>query len=213
MTQTETEARTGYTVARLDDIENVNGWVRVRKHLGVGAFGINAYRPRDDGEIVGEHDEVQLGHEELYAVIEGHASFTLDGEDVDAPAGTLVFVGDPGVKRRAVAREPQTTILAVGAARGVAFDVSPWEENGDVIPLFAQGEYGEAKRRLKELLERYPDHPGMTFNLACAEARLGEVDAAVEHLRRAIELDERFAEYARGDDDLASIRDDPRFPA
>lgn len=214
MTQVETEQRTGYTVARLDDVPNQGGWVRVRKHFDVGAFGINAYRPKDDaGEIVGEHDETELGHEELYAVIEGHASFTLDGEEVDAPAGTLVFVRDPAVKRRAVAREPQTTILAVGAARGRAFGVSPWEENGDVIPLFERGEFAEAKRRLEELLARHPDHAGMTFNLACAEARLGETDAAIDHLRRSIRLNERFAEYAKTDDDLASLRDDPRFPA
>lgn len=216
MTQTATETRAGYAVARLDEIENRGGWIRVRKHFDIGAYGVNAYRPKpdnDEGEIIGEHDEKDLGHEELYAVIEGHASFTLDGEDLDAPAGTLVFVGDPAVKRRAVAREPQTTILAVGAPRGQAFAVSPWEENGDVIPLFEQGKYGEAKQRLEELLQSHPDHAGMTFNLACAEARLGESGAALEHLLRSIELNEQFAEYAKTDDDLASLRDDPRFPA
>ena len=216
MTQTQTEQRTGYAVARLDDIENRGGWVRIRKHFDIGAYGVNAYRPKpdnDEGEIIGEHDESELGHEELYVVIEGHATFTLDGEQIDAPAGSLVFVRDPAVKRRAVAREDETTILAVGATPGQAFTVSPWEENGDIIPLFQQGEFAEAKRRLEEVLTRHPDAAGVVFNLACAEARLGQSDAAIEHLRRSIALNEQFAEYAKTDDDLASIRDDPRFPA
>jgi tetratricopeptide (TPR) repeat protein len=203
----------GYAVARLDQIEDLNGMFRVRKHFDVGAYGINAYRPKEDGELVGEHDETQLGHEELYVVLNGHASFTLDGEELDAPAGTLVFVRDPAVKRRAVSQDPGTRVLAVGAAPGKPYSVSPWEENADIFPLFAAGEFAEAKRRLEDALERYPDGAGLIYNLACAEARLGEQDAALEHLARAVELSDQFAEYARGDDDLASLRDDSRFPA
>jgi tetratricopeptide (TPR) repeat protein len=207
------ENGSGYAVARLDQIEDLNGMFRVRKHFDVGAYGINAYRPKEDGELVGEHDETQLGHEELYVVLNGHASFTLDGEELDAPAGTLVFVRDPAVKRRAVSADPETRVLAVGAAPGKPYSVSPWEENADIFPLFAAGEFAEAKRRLEDALERYPDGAGLIYNLACAEARLGEQDAALEHLARAVELSDQFAEYARGDDDLASLRDDPRFPA
>lgn len=207
------ENGSGYAVARLDQIEDLNGMFRVRKHFGVGAYGVNAYRPKDDGEVVGEHDERTLGHEELYVVLRGHAAFTLDGQEVDAPAGTLVFVRDPAVKRRAVSSDPQTRILAVGAAPGEAYSVSPWEESADIFPLFAAGEFAEAKRRLEAALERYPDGAGLVYNLACAEARLGERDTALEHLARAVELNDQFAEYARGDDDLASLRDDPRFPA
>lgn len=203
----------GWGVARLEEIENAGGWIRIRKHFDVGAYGINAYRPKEDGQIVGEHDETQLGHEELYVVLDGHAAFTLDGEEVDAPSGTLVFVRDPAVKRRAVALEPETIILAVGAAPGKAFSVSPWEDMGDIIPLFGQGEYAEAKRRLEELRESRPDEAGVLYNLACAEARLGETDAALEHLRAAVAGGGRFAAYARTDEDLESIRDDPRFPA
>lgn len=213
MTQTETVPATGYTVARLDEIESQGGWLRIREHFDVGAFGVNAWRPKDDGEIIGEHDEQQLGHEELYAVLEGHATFTLDGEVVDAPAGSLVFVRDPAVKRKAVARKPGTTILAVGGAPGQAYSVAPWEANAEIFPLFAQGEFAEAKRRLQEAVGRHPDAGGLFYNLACAEARLDETDAALEHLQRAVEISEQFAEYAKTDEDLASIRDDPRFPA
>jgi hypothetical protein len=107
----------------------------VRRHLGIEAFGANARVAREAGEVlVMPHDERAggpygtEGHEELYAVLRGHATFMLDGREVDAPAGTLLFVRDPAVERSAVAAEPDTAILAVGGAPGVAFHVAPWEQ-------------------------------------------------------------------------------------
>ena len=74
-------------------------------------------------------DEANLtdGHEELFAVMSGHAVFTVDGEDIDAPAGTLVFVRDPALIRRAVATADGTSILAVGGKVGAPYKVSRWE--------------------------------------------------------------------------------------
>ena len=67
------------------------------------------------------------------------------------------------------------------------------------------------------MLERHlaetPDNGGVHYNLACAKARAGRADKALEHLRRAAELEPRFAGYAQTDEDLASLRDDPGFPA
>jgi tetratricopeptide (TPR) repeat protein len=204
---------TEFHVTRLDEIEAVNGWIPLRRHLGVGAFGVNAWRPQADGTtIIGEHDEATAGHEELYLVTEGHATFTVDGDEIDAPAGTLVFVRDPALKRGAVARDSQTTILTVGGKPGEAYAPLAWEENADVIPLFGTGEYGEAKARLERALERFPDAGGLLYNLACAESRLGETDAALAHLERAIELWPGFREAAVGDPDFEAVRDDPRFP-
>ena len=69
----------------------------------IRAFGMNAYSSsRAGGEIVEEHTEEQLGHEEVYVVVRGHATFHLDGDDVDAPTGTLVVLKDPSVKRQAI---------------------------------------------------------------------------------------------------------------
>ena len=99
-------------------------WRPVREHLGVTAFGVNAYTGANAGDLVIEpHDEDD--HEELYAVLEGHARFTIDGEDVDAPAGMLVLVTPPS-HRVAYAEQPNTTVLVVGAPQG-AFEVSEWE--------------------------------------------------------------------------------------
>jgi quercetin dioxygenase-like cupin family protein len=60
-------------------------------------------------------------------VMKGAARFTVDGEEIDAPAGTLVFISDPALTREAVATADDTVVLAIGAARGVAFEPSDWE--------------------------------------------------------------------------------------
>jgi tetratricopeptide (TPR) repeat protein len=202
-----------YRVSRLDEIEALNGWLPLRRRLEISAFGVNAWRPQDDGRtLIGEHDEATTGHEELYVVIEGHATFTVDGDEIDAPVGTLVFVRDPALKRAAVAREPQTMILTAGGKPGEAYAPLAWEENAEILPLFASGEYAEAKARLEQALERHPDAGGLLYNLACAESRLGETDAALAHLERAIEIWPGFREASAGDPDFKGIRDDPRFP-
>jgi hypothetical protein len=107
----------------------------VRRHLGIAAFGANARVAREAGDVlVMPHDERAggpygtEGHEELYVVLRGHATFTVDGREVDAPAGTLLFVRDPAVVRSAVAAVPDTAVLGVGAAPGEAYRVAPWEQ-------------------------------------------------------------------------------------
>ena len=119
-----------HRVARIDDIPagpaQTDGieWRPVRRHLGVTAFGTNAYVGRAPGDLVIEdHDEDE--HEELYVVLSGAATFTVDGETFDAPQGTLVLVTPPS-QRVAHAAAPDTTVLAVGAPRQ-GFSVSDWE--------------------------------------------------------------------------------------
>jgi len=102
----------------------------VRRPLGVGSFGINAMRALNAGGIVvPEHVELDEGgrHEELYYVARGAARFTIDGESVDAPEGTFVFVPDPASSRAAVADEAGTVVLGIGGEPGVAFTPSTWE--------------------------------------------------------------------------------------
>ena len=60
-------------------------------------------------------------------MVSGRAAFVVAGDALDAPAGTFVFVSDPSLTRAASAREPETTVLAVGGAPGRAFEVSEWE--------------------------------------------------------------------------------------
>ena len=209
-------------VARLDDIEGYNDegrptWRPIRSALGVQAFGVNAWESTAaQQQLIGEHDEVGPGaggHEELYLVTAGRAHFTVDGREIDAPAGTIVFVSDPTSKRGAVADEPGTTILAIGARTGAPFEVSPWERSAEALRFWKTGEWERAIEVLAGELHDRPDSAGTLYNLACAEARAGRAEDALFHLRRALELDERFRETAAGDPDFDSIRSDPRFPA
>jgi tetratricopeptide (TPR) repeat protein len=202
----------GYRTAKLDEIEQVGNWIPVRRHFGIGAFGINAWTGEEGTEIIGPHDEAASGHEELYVVLEGSASFVVAGETVDAPAGTIVFVRDPAANRGATASAPGTRILTVGGKPGEGYTPLAWEENALVIGLFGQGQYADAKEQLVTAVERFPESGTLLYNLACAEARLGETDGALEHLGRSVALEARFAEFAQTDEDLEAIRDDPRFP-
>ena len=130
----------GFVTAHLDDVEPIvfdsddePDWRPLRHELGIGAFGVNAWVAKAPGDqAIERHDEAQEdggtnGHEELYVVVSGAARFTVGDEELNAPAGTLVFVSDPKLTREAIATAPDTTVLVVGAARGLAFEPSDWE--------------------------------------------------------------------------------------
>jgi tetratricopeptide (TPR) repeat protein len=204
-----------YEVARLDEIEELTDgrepWQPVRHHLGISAFGVNAWTGRAAGDrIINEHDEADDQQEELYYVLRGRAAFELDGERHDAPAGTFVFVR-PGTKRTAFAEEPETTMLAFGGAVGKPYEVNGWELWAPANPLYESGQYAQAADRMRDVAEANPQYPMLAYNLACCEALAGRPDDAIEHLRQAVESSERMRTFARDDSDLDSIRDDPRF--
>jgi tetratricopeptide (TPR) repeat protein len=206
-----------YAVAHLEEIDELDDgrcpWRPVRHHFGITAFGINAWTAENAGDrIINEHDEADEDDrsEELYFVTMGSVVFELDGERRDAPAGTFVFV-EPGVKRTAFAEEPGTTIVAIGGVPGKAYEPVGWEIWAPVRQLYADGKYGEAADRGRELIEANPDYPLPFYNLACVEALSGRTTDALEHLRRAIELSEQFRAYAKGDSDFDPIRDEPAF--
>jgi tetratricopeptide (TPR) repeat protein len=211
----------GYEIASLDEIEipglaNTARWAQIRSQFDIQSFGVNAWTANAGDDVISEHDEVSGGaaeHEELYVVLSGRATFTVDGETVDGPAGTIVFVRDPATKRKAVAEEAGTRILAVGAKRGEAFTPSGWERSAPAFPYFASKEYDKAAEALEEALAEYPDDPAVRYNLACAESMRGRTAEAIQHLRRSIEVEngERFRELARTDTDFDPIRDEPEF--
>jgi hypothetical protein len=205
-------ARPRWQVARLDDIERRGRDIPVREHLGIHAFGINAYTPSEDGTLISEHDECGSGAEELYIVLDGNATFELDGDTVDAPAGTFVFVA-PEARRKATGNG---TVLAVGATPGEAYEAVDWGEawpfHSESMEAYGEQRYADALEAVSAALERSPDHAGLHYNYACFATLAGDTgDETFAHLRRSVELLPRFRRDARRDDDLAAVRGDPRF--
>jgi len=207
-------------IARIEDLERypISGqdgltWRPVRRHFDIRSFGINAYTAEEAGQRVVEEHREENGHEELYVVVAGRATFMLDGEEHDAPAGTLVHC-PPGTLRGALAAEPGTTVLGIGAKPGEVFHPSGWEWVFAGVSLLDQGDEEGARRELQAGIDANPSAWQGPFNLACVEARLGNRDAALDQLERAAELDREAVEkYAPNDEDFASVMDDPRFLA
>jgi tetratricopeptide (TPR) repeat protein len=206
--------------AHISELDAIPGpgslvWRPVRRRFGVEAFGMNAYTAEEAGQdIVEDHTEETYRHQEVYFVANGHATFTVAGEEIDAPAGTFVFIRDPTVRRRAVAREAGSTVIAVGGRPGDPFKESAWEYSFAARPHLDAGEYDRAVEVASEGLARHPDDPGLVYNVACYEALAGRRDDALAHLRRAYELaPEEVREWAKDDPDLGSIRADAPFLA
>ena len=205
---------TSYAVARLDEIDEVSDgrcpFRPVRQHFGITSFGATAWTARDAGaRIINEHDESEPdSHEELYLVVRGRAVFELDGDRVDAPAGTFVFA-PPGVKRTAFAEEPETTVIALRGTPGKAYEPDGWELWAPLNPLYESGEYAEAADRGRQLVEANPQYAGLFYNLACCESLASRTTDALDHLGRAIDRSEQFRSYAKDDSDFAPIRDEP----
>ena len=146
-------------------------------------------------------------------MIEGAARFTVAGEELDAPAGTVVFVRDPAARRGAVATAPNTTALAVGGSPDRPYEVSPWEWVAEAIPAWRNGDYTTVRKTIEAGLQQHPDNPGLLYDLACADALDGDRDAAIDHLRRAVELQPEYAKAAQEEEDFDSIRGQPGFPS
>ena len=199
----------------LDRIEMQDGfvWRPVRRRFGIRAFGVNAYSPREAGaQVVEEHTENQLGHEEIYLVLRGRARFTVGDEERELGPGELVFVSDPSIHRGAVALDADTIVLALGGKPGAPHEVSAWEAMFAAVPAAREERWDEAIRIHEEAIAELGERPPLLYNLACMEARGGRHLDALLHLKRAVDLEPKWVEYAARDSDFAAIRGEPGFP-
>jgi len=185
-----------WTVTSLDAVSSRTGWRPLRIELGVEAFGVNSWHGGAGDTLVIEHDEVLTGHEELYVVLSGHARMEVNGEAVDAPAGTIVFVGDPGARRLAVALVDGTEIFTVGAEPGAAFTRSGWEIAYELAEHYEAGSYERALELSERALVDHPTDWAVLYWAACSSAQLHRFDEALDYLRRAAELEPTIAPRA-----------------
>src|SRR3954452_16322170 len=181
----------------------------VRHHLGITAFGTNAWTAANEGDrLMPEHEEDE-GSEELYVVLRGRARFEIDGDTVDALEGTLVFV-PPEVNRTAFAEEAGTTVLAIGSNVGKPYEVRGWEVWAEFQPAYEAGDYDALIERAREPLEA-SGYAMPLYNLACCEALTDRKENAIGHLRVAFEGRHSLRDLAKEDTDLDALRDEPAF--
>ena len=214
--------RPSYLVTSLDDIEEIPAvegtmrWKPLRRTLGIGAFGVNAYAADTGQQVVEDHDETGSGaggHEELYVVMRGHARFTLDGDDVEAPAGTLVFAKDPAVRRGARATQDGTLVLAVGSDPVAPYTVPPWETWFLADARSKAGDHDAAIAIMRADEPRFSGNPVFHYNFACFLTAAGRLEEAGAELRHAREGDpEKVTHWAANDPDLDPLRDHPSWP-
>jgi mannose-6-phosphate isomerase-like protein (cupin superfamily) len=203
-----------YRVATIDELNDIayrqDTHMRpVRHHLGITAFGTNAWTAANEGDrLMPEHEEDE-GVEELYVVLRGRARFEIDGDTVNAPAGTLVFVW-PQRNRTAFAEEAGTTVLAIGSTVGRAYEAGGWEVWAEFDPAYEAGDYDAVIERARETLEA-SEYSTPLYNLACCEALTGRKGDAIKHLRVAFERRPSLRGVAQEDTDLDPLRDEPAF--
>lgn len=113
----------GYTHINRDDpsIESFRDvFFKIRRALGTTGFGINEVRLPAGFEGF-EHDEMETGHEEVYIVLEGGGTFTVDGVAVAVVGGDYLRV-DAEVVRQAVAGADGLTYIVVAAKPSPEYD-------------------------------------------------------------------------------------------
>jgi mannose-6-phosphate isomerase-like protein (cupin superfamily) len=182
-------------------------WRPVRQALGTRIVGMGGYTADRPGQVVIEgHTESEdgMGHEEVYVVLRGRATFTLDGAEVDAPAGTFVAVIDPSVHRRAVAAEPDTAVLALGGAPVFAPSDSEWIERARP---HLRSDPERALRILDELRAVKPDGPVAEVAEAFKALARGDESSARAVVRTLLRRRPDLQDVIAGDDDLEPLID------
>jgi len=108
---------------------------------------------------------------------------------------------------------------------GIRFQIGMYEEALHADPddaealrflAHAYGQIGKGEERLQtdqHLARLTPHDPRVHYNLACSHALLGETEKAITSLEDACGVGFRDAVLLRRDNELDSLRDDPRFIA
>ena len=89
---------------------------------------------------------------------------------------------------------------------------SQWKVARDATEHDRRSIYLIAKRNLRLSFMESLDAPALQTSCPRRESST-HAPQALELLNESVAAEERFREYAQTDDDLASIRDDPRFPS
>jgi hypothetical protein len=209
-------SKCGFAVVSLDELERYPAMggapilMPLRRLLDVRAFGINCWTAAVREQVIERHSEPD-GDEEVYVVVRGCVRFTVAGETFVAGPATVVHVR-PNTLRAAVAVEPETLVLAIGARPGEVFEPKSWDDFQIAFAeAYARGEE-DARTLLADILAREPAAWQPAYNAACFEALTGNIDAAFEHLAHALAAGPpRVRQLASDGEGFAALRSDPRW--
>jgi quercetin dioxygenase-like cupin family protein len=200
----------GWTAARLDELEAIAWqgteltWRPLRGALGTHVCGMAAFTAERAGqEVVEAHAEAQegRGHEEVYVVLRGRATFTLGGTELDAPAGTFVRVA-PATRRYAVAAEPGTAVLALGGPPGFTPSASEWIERARA---HARDDPARATAIIDGLRALRPESPGVDIGEALLALARGDRPAATRALGAVVDRHPEYRDALVSDPDLGPL--------
>ncbi|MGD0167591.1 MAG: cupin domain-containing protein [Gaiellaceae bacterium] len=93
----------------------------IRKALDIKSFGVNEIELPPDTTAYPEHDELKTNQDELYVVLGGSATMTIDGDTIDLKPGRYVFV-TPESRRHIAPGAEGIRFLAVGARADQSLD-------------------------------------------------------------------------------------------
>jgi tetratricopeptide (TPR) repeat protein len=181
-------------------------WIPVRRRLGIGAFGINAYRADAGEPVIEEHFE-SPGHEELYVVLRGRIDFKAGGESVELGPGEAAFIADPDLRRGATAIADESAVLAIGGWRDRAYHPLPWEPLFLADAAFSGRRWQDALEILEREAGEHRENGYVRYRIACCLAQLGRTDDALAELRAALDTRPELRERAAADEFLKPLRE------
>jgi mannose-6-phosphate isomerase-like protein (cupin superfamily) len=92
-----------------------NGRIRpVRKALEIESFGVNEFELTAGSTTYPEHDELTTGQDELFVILEGDGTMTIDGESFELLPGRYVYV-TPESRRHIAPGSSGLRYIAIGA--------------------------------------------------------------------------------------------------